>query len=458
MSTTIQTDVPDVAQLNARIDRLPQWGLSSFSYFTMGIGWFFVFYDITVIGFTLPALIQQFHLTGADIALPVSANLFAYVIGAYVLGSAAEYMGRRRALQIALAIAGVGAILTGLSWDLASLTVFRGLTGLGMGAYISLATTMLTELSAAKNRGRNVAYNMVLGALGLGGAGFIVLPLVAIGPIGWRVAFMVGALVLLLLPFMRDPWFPESPRWLVLHGRGKDAEDLVSRMEDTVQRRTQQPLPTVVSVPAEQKMTEFPTWTLLRPPYLSRTIMVFLFWVIFYVWIYAYLSFGPTILIKAGLSTPHGLLFVAIGDGALPVGAVLAALLTDRIDRKYLIGIALAVSLVGFAVLSLMGSTEATVVIGGGLIALGDLLGVGAAYTYTAEVFPTRARASGMAIGDGLGHLGGAIQPFIVLAALAALGARPTLWILGAFTLADMVLILGAGMRTTGRHLTNLAQ
>lgn len=445
-----------IAELNARIDRLPRWGLNTFAFLVLAIGWFFIFYDLTVIGFTLPVLVQTFHLTGTESALPVSANLFAYMIGAYALGSWADYVGRRRAFQWSLGIMGVGAILTALSWNLASLTIFRGLTGLGMGAAISLATALLTELSPAASRGKNVAYNLIAGGIGLSGSAFIAIPLVGVPAIGWRIAFLVGALALVVLAFLRDPWFPESPRWLVLHGRTADADRIVAAMEQRVQARVGT-LPPVQVVPSEGALEEFPTLTLFKPPYLGRTVSVLLFWIAWYIWIYAYLSFGPTILIKMGLSEPHGFWYSALGDVAFPLGALLAALVTDRVHRKYLIAVASLIVVLGFVLIGTSSGTAATVVIGGALIGLGNLGGVGMAYTYTAEIFPTRARASGMAIGDGIGHLGGAIQPFIVLAALSAWGAAGTLWLLAGFVVVDIIIILAAGRRTTREALTRLA-
>ena len=125
-----------VALLNARLDRLPVFGLSRWVFVVVGAAYFFTFYDITAIGVTLPVLEQQFGLSGTELALPVTTNLFAYIVGAYVLSSVADYIGRRRALAFSVLLLFVGGILTALSWNLETLAIFRAVTGLGMGAEI----------------------------------------------------------------------------------------------------------------------------------------------------------------------------------------------------------------------------------------------------------------------------------------------------------------------------------
>jgi putative MFS transporter len=84
-----------------------------------------------------------------------------------VLSSAADDIGRRRALALSVLLLFIGSILTALSWNLESLAIFRAVTGLGMGAEISLAATIMTELSPPRIRGRGVALNVFWGGVGL---------------------------------------------------------------------------------------------------------------------------------------------------------------------------------------------------------------------------------------------------------------------------------------------------
>lgn len=444
-----------VAELNARLDRLPRWGLSPLLFVVVGASYFFTFYDITAIGVTLPTLTPAFHLSGADEALPVTANLFAYMLGAYGLGTVADYVGRRRALMLSVAILTLGGVLTALSWNLASLTAFRFVVGIGMGAQIALAATIMTELAPPGMRGRAVALNVFWGGVGLAAATWVGIGLLQLGPVGWRLVFAVGALTVFLLLFLNDRWVPESPRWLVLHGRGEEADALMARMEDRV-RRAGVDLPPPRDVSAEAALGRFPTAELFRGPYLGRLVVVFAFWFFTYMASYAYLAYQPTLLIQMGGSAPHGLLYTALGDVAFPVGALLAVLLIDRWNRKYLAAGAGAVGILGIAIVALSQGPAAIVV--GSFIAGIWILSPAYGYAYTSEVFPTRARASAMSIGDGLGHLGGAVQPYIVVAALGALGARATFWVIAGMLAVGALVILLGGMRTAGESLTEMAR
>ncbi|HEY3685273.1 MAG TPA: MFS transporter [Streptosporangiaceae bacterium] len=442
------------ARISARIDRMPTYGFGLPLFVIVGASYFFTFYDITAIGVTLPTLTQVMHLTGSQVATPVTANLFAYIVGAYGLATIADYIGRRRALAISVVILAIGSLATAFSWDLTSLTAFRFLTGLGMGAQISLAATIMTELTPPHLRGRGVAINVFWGGVGLGAAPWVGLGLLEVGAIGWRLVFGLAALVFVLLFALNDRTLPESPRWLALHGQAERAEAIVTAMEKRVERRGIE-LPPVREVPAEATLRTFPTAELLRPPYISRVAIVFFFWTFSYMGAYAYLAYQPTLIIKMGVAGDHGLLYSAIGDVAFPVGALLAALLIDRWQRKYLAACAGALGIIGVLVIAIAGGPVAIIV--GSFIAGIWIMSPAYGYSYTAEVFPTRARASAMSIGDGLGHIGGAVQPYVVVAVLAAFGPRPTFVTIGAMTVVAMLIILLGGIRTMRRELTEVA-
>jgi putative MFS transporter len=444
-----------VASLNARLDRLPAFGLSRWVFVVVGAAYFFTFYDITAIGVTLPVLEQQFGLSGTELALPVTTNLFAYIVGAYVLSSVADYIGRRRALALSVLLLFVGGILTALSWNLASLAIFRAVTGVGMGAEISLAATIMTELSPPKMRGRGVALNVFWGGVGLAAAPWIGLGLISWLPetVGWRAVFAIGALAIFLLVFLNDRWVPESPRWLVLHGHADRAEDVMHRMEQHV-RDTGRELPDPEPSTAEANLTTFPTAELLRPPYLSRVLVVFFFWFFSYMAAYAYLAYLQTLLKAMGIS--ENLLYSAIGDIGFVLGGFLAMVVIDRWNRKYSAAAAGLVGMVGLALIAV--STGPALLIAGALLAGVWIMAPALGYAYTSEVFPTRARASGMSIGDGLGHLGGAVQPYIVVAGLAAFGPRGTFGLMIAMIAIAAAIILLGGLKTAGDRLTDLAR
>ena len=451
-----ESSTKTVSDINGRLDRLPRGSLGFGPFIVLGLAFFFAYYDITIIGVTLPNLITKFHLNGSQIAIPVSANLIGYMVGSYVLGSLADVWGRRRSLQVTLLVLGLGGILTALSWNLGSLSLFRFITGLGIGAVISLASTIMTELSPSKLRGRNVQYQMIWGGIGLAGAPFAAIPLLQLGSYGWRVAFGVAALAIVLACFCRDPWLPESPRWLVLHGQPEEAARILTAMENRITHRLNGPLPEVPVVPPETSSSTFPTAALFRSPYLGRTLFVFFWWGIAYVMLYGYLAYEPYLLGKMGLSPAHGLLYTALGDTGIPIGAALVLLVVERVQRRAIIMTLWALYVISFIILA-TSFNGFTVFLGAFLVSL-SILANGVSYTYTTEIFPTRARASAISIGDGLGHIGGVIAPFVVLTVLAMSGARGVFWIFAILSLVDFLMMAILGLRhTTGEHLTKLA-
>lgn len=445
-----------IAQLNARIDRLPQSGLHPLVFLVVGLSYFFAFYEISTFAYTLPTIREVLSLSGNQLAYPVSANLVGYAIGSYVLGRVGDRNGRRTAMMLTVAVVAVAAVLTAFSWDIWSLTAFRFLSGVGTGAEIVLAATLISELSPSRRRGRYVMTNYIWGAVGLAATPFIAISLLKVPDIGWRLVYLLGAIAAALIFFMRGRLLPESPRWSVLNGREADAERVVSDMEARCRSNTGRELPPVPDVPAEAPSPKGSTaGELLRPPYLRRTLVVLGFWFLMYIANYSFLGYFPAILIDAGLSKPSGLLYSGIGQLGLPFGALIALLVADKVERKYyVVGCTLTYAS-GFIVVAL--STGATQIILGAALISVSFAAASVAYVYTAEIFPTRLRSTGTAIGNGVGHLGGAVGPFITVALLEAFGGRSTLWVMAAFATLSALILLFGGIKTSQRELTSLS-
>ncbi|MDA8344744.1 MAG: MFS transporter [Thermaerobacter sp.] len=443
-----------IANLNARIDRLPSWSLSYGVLVLVGVAYFFAFYDILTISFTLPTLTKFFHMQGYQIAYPVTANLFGYVIGAYILGNVADIIGRRRAMLVTVGILALGSLLAAFSTDVTTLTIYRFITGLGMGAELSLAATIITELSPAGRRGKYMQANYLWGGFGLGVTPFLALWLLGTGADGWRLIYAFGALVALVSIFARKNLLPESPRWLVLHGREEEAEQMVQKMEANATRRFGS-LPELPPPVAEASESGFPTAFLFKAPYLGRLLVTLAFWLVWYITVYAYLGYEPTLLIKQGMSTPNGLLFSALGDIAIPLGAVIVYLLIDKFERKVTVSSIAFIFAIALVLMAINANPVLTFI--GSFFSAMMIAANSAAYVYTAEAFPTRARATATSIGDGVGHVGGAVAPFIVVWAMSALGASGTFGLLAGIVALSGVIILSLGIRTVHLRLQEIA-
>ncbi|MBU8877520.1 MFS transporter [Bacillus sp. FJAT-29790] len=453
--TRVVSDIgKHISEINARIDRLPALGLGRFTFLVIGLSYFFVYFDISVIGFTLPKLTEVFNLTATQAAYPVTLYLLGYVVGDYLLSLVADRLGRRKALLYTVLIVAVGGLFSAFAWDLWSLAIFRFITGVGTGAEIAIASTIVTEFSPSKTRGKYLQLMYFWGAAGLTITPFISLALIDLDN-GWRIIFGLGALVAVILIFMRSRYLPESPRWLILNGKSEEAEQLVSEMEHNVRRKTGMELPPVPVVPPEEEARGSITKTLFLPPYLNRTVVTLAFWLVWLITTYAYLSYAPTILIEAGNTASSGLLFTALGYLGTPVGALIALLLIDKMERKYFMFLVTLAFAIGLCIMTITSSN--LFVISGAFICSMMVAANSAGYVYMAEIYPTRVRTTGVAITEGGGQIGGIIAPFLTVALLAQIGGIGTLYVLAAIVLFSGFIILIGGMKTTGKELTKIA-
>ena len=156
------------------------------------------------------------------------------MLGAIFFGWLTDRLGRKRLFFITLAVYLVATAATAFSWNLWSFVLFRFLTGAGIGGEYTAINSTIQELIPSRVRGWTdlvINGSFWIGAA-LGAAGSIVLldPAVLGGDMGWRVAFFIGAALSLVIFFMRL-WIPESPRWLITHGRADEAEAIMQRLE-----------------------------------------------------------------------------------------------------------------------------------------------------------------------------------------------------------------------------------
>src|SRR6188472_161816 len=227
----VTTDIP------ARLDRL-RWGrFHTLVVVALGITWILDGLEVTLAGAVSPALKEspQLKFSNADVGLASSAYLAGAVLGALFFGWLTDRLGRKRLFFITLAVYLVATAATALSWNLWSFMLFRFLTGAGIGGEYTAINSAIQELIPARYRGWTdlVINGSFWIGTALGAAGSLVLldPNVLAPDLGWRFAFLIGA-TLGLVVFLMRLWLPESPRWLMTHGRAAEAETIVAGIED----------------------------------------------------------------------------------------------------------------------------------------------------------------------------------------------------------------------------------
>lgn len=436
----------------SRLDRIPVWPYEKRLLWVVGAGYFFAFFDIVTISFALPVIATQFHVSKGAVSLSVTSSLIGYIIGAFADAQVADKWGRRLSLAVSVTLFSVGTALAAVSWNVVSLIVFRFISGLGIGAEIAAVTTYLGEISPAPLRGRYTSW-----ATTAAYAGFAVVPFVArfLVPTyagGWRILFAIGALGGVTILYMRRG-LPASPRWLVSQGRTEEATEVVAEAEATARDNldAHEELPAPEPVPDEAPAESFPVRALLRPPMVKRLGLFIAIWFVYYVGNYGWLTLAPTLFTDKGYSLADSTSYLIVSGIGFLAGAYATTHFSDRFERKYsaaLFAVLWAISLLVIGV-----AVSPAVIIVFGFIASATVgLLVPLLYTYTAEHFATNVRATGVALTDGLGHIGGALAPLIVLGANSAWGFS------GAFILMAITgLLTGAlvllGIQATGRSL-----
>src|SRR5829696_3489723 len=231
-----ETDIP------ARLDRL-RWGrFHTLVVVALGITWILDGLEVTLAGAVSGALKEspQLQFSNAEIGLASSAYLAGAVLGALFFGWLTDRLGRKRLFFITLAVYLVATAATALSWNVWSFAFFRFLTGAGIGGEYTAINSTIQELVPARYRGWTdlvINGSFWIGAA-MGAVGSIVLldPRVIDPEYGWRLAFFIGAALGLVILIMRL-WIPESPRWLMTHGRAEEANAIVRGIEDEFRSR-----------------------------------------------------------------------------------------------------------------------------------------------------------------------------------------------------------------------------
>ncbi|RJF69522.1 MFS transporter [Rhodopseudomonas palustris] len=245
-SRVVETDIP------ARLDGLLWSRIHTRVVLALGVTWILDGLEVTLAGSLAGALkaSPQLQFSNLDVGIANSAYLAGAVIGAIGFGWLTDRIGRKKLFFITLALYLAATAATAFSWNLWSYALFRLLTGAGIGGEYTAINSTIQELMPARYRGWTDL--VINGSFWLGAALGAVAAIVLLDPAvidpehGWRLAYFTGA-VLGLVVFAMRFWIPESPRWLMTHGRPEEAEAIVTELERTarIDPRAQRPHPKI---------------------------------------------------------------------------------------------------------------------------------------------------------------------------------------------------------------------
>jgi MFS transporter, putative metabolite:H+ symporter len=438
LSQPVSEKGSSAAAVIARQDRIPIWSLSYLFIGIIGIGFLFTFYDIfdITVSFiqTCVQIVPGCTPVNASnyLGLPVELNLAGYVVGALILAPLADRFGRRDMLLFTLLLTGIGSLYTAFVGDYTNFVIARTITGIGIGADLALVNAYINEVAPSAGRARFTSLIFIMSSLGafLGiWLGLILttppapfplgLSFAVAGPMfqgnGWRIMYGIGAVLALVGVLLRFQ-LPESPRWLIARGRVDQADKIVTGMEERARRRMPDLPAPAAEIPVQTGATRIPYAEIFgKRLYLQRTILLLIVWFLGYVTVYAIAQGLTSLLDSMHYPPPESGLIAAFGTFGFILTAVFAYFFGEQLERKLWLPIAALLTLIGGILIGLAGPNNFPVAAIGSIITFfGFNLWVPMTYTWSTENYPTRARATGFALVDGVGHLGGGVGILVI--------------------------------------------
>jgi len=402
----IRTDIPQ------RLDRLPwspwHWRIV----IALGVTWILDGLEVTIVG-ALGAILTRpttLNLSESEVGLTASAYLIGTVTGALLFADLTDRQGRRKWFLLTLLVYLIATVLTAFSWNLGSFMLFRFLTGMGIGGEYAAVNSAIDELIPARVRGQiDLAIN---GSWWCGTAVGALLTVLLLNPhvipetMGWRLCFLLGAVLGVGILLVRQA-LPESPRWLMTHGKTREAEEIVRGVERTVMEQMglnrlpppagfvtlQTSIPVTFGTVWHELVRSYPTRTLLGTTLM--TAQSFLYNAIFFTYALVLSKFYGVEPGRVGLY----IVPFAVGNF---LGPLMLGRFFDSIGRKPMLALTYGFS---GALLALTGYlfwqghlTALTQTLAWCLIFFFASAGGSAAYLTVSELFPLEIRATAIAI------------------------------------------------------------
>jgi MFS family permease len=425
----IETSIP------TRLDSLRWSGFHTRVVLALGITWILDGLEVTLAGALSGALKESptLRFTNFDIGFANSAYLAGAVLGALGFGWLTDRIGRKKLFFITLALYLTATAATALSWSVASYALFRFFTGAGIGGEYTAINSTIQELVPARYRGWTDL--IINGSFWIGAAigavsAIVLLDPALIGPdLGWRLAYLTGA-GLGLVVFVMRMWIPESPRWLMIHGRPDQAHAIVDEIERSVvgnvqDRRTWPKIKLRMRDHTPLREVAHTLFTLYRGRSLVglalMTAQAFFYNAIFF-------TFALVLTDFFGIASNHvGWYILPFAAGNF-LGPLLLGRLFDTLGRRAMIaftygvsGVLLAISGYLFSIGALSAQTQT---IAWMVIFFFASPAASAAYLTVSETFPLEVRALAIALFYAVGTgIGGVIGPAL-FGALIDTGSR----------------------------------
>lgn len=447
-----------MSHISVRLDRLPITSIHRVAVAALAFAYFFEFADLNTFAYAAPGVMHAWGIPVSAVALITSASFGGMFLGALGGGWFADLYGRKRGFIISIAVYALFSLLNAASWNVATLALFRLLTGVGLSAMTVIANTYVSEVFPARVRGKYMGWVVTIGLVGIPVTAWVARFVVPAAPWGWRLVFVWGALGVFALILARR--MVESPRWYLRQNQPDRANAVVDRLEAAAmaEHGTLSDPEAGASDPApETEHRSFTLGLLFERKQIGRTIILLLAWVFQTLGFYGFVAWVPTLLVQHGFSLVQSLEYTSLIAICNPLGSLIASDLVERFERKWFVtvdGILIALFGLGYG----LSGTPVFIVLFGALVVASIQAMAVALYTYTPELYPTQMRSSGMGITYGIGRLANVLGPFIVSAIFAAAGYLSVFIYIAACWLGVAFVVGVFGPSTTGRSLEVLEE
>ncbi|MEU2000521.1 MFS transporter [Rhodococcus sp. NPDC019627] len=396
-----------------RLDELPFTRKHGKLLLGSGVGWALDAMDVGLISFVMAALAVQWKLSSTELSWIGSIGFVGMAVGAALGGLLADRIGRRQVFAVTLLVYGLATGATALVGSVALLLVLRFVVGLGLGAELPVASTLVSEYAPRKVRGRVVvaleafwALGWILAAL----IGYFVIPL---GDDGWRWALAVGLVPTLYAVAVRIG-LPESVRFLERQGRYEEAEAAVRSFEESAGVTAAVDGGNADNAAGPDSATpQPPAESIWSPRLRSRTAALWTVWFCINLSYYGAFIWLPSLLVNQGFDLVKSFQYTLFITLAQLPGYAVAAWLIEVWGRRstlatFLLGSAVAAGLFGLA------DTPTTIVAAGMMLSFFNLGAWGALYAIGPELYPTSVRAAGTGAAAAFGRIASILAPLMV--------------------------------------------
>ncbi|MGD1819105.1 MAG: MFS transporter [Pleomorphochaeta sp.] len=445
--------------IGARLDRLPNsgwhikmWLVTAFALlvcWSNGIG-----------GSVQNILLNELHWLKPGTALLAmwsTTYTIGQLLGALIGGPIGDKIGRKKSILLYEIFHIVAMIGAAVSPNIEILYVFRLLQGIGLGALLVVLFAGFTEYVPGRNRGTWSSRTSFIGNWAHPVCNGVALLVFATGvsmQMNWRIQFAIPSVLSIIASFFVYLKFPESPRWLESQGRYKEADDIMTNIENEIEISTGKSLPPVTEAPKEVK--NLPYSALFKGKLLRRTIVGSLVLIGMNTIQYTLMNWMPSMLSNLGYDVSQSQFMTMFGLFGAPFGIFIASLIMDKFSRKKM-GVFL---LFGMAILGFITSKQTTML---SLIISTFLLNTiiymyvcYASAVYVPEMWPTSAKLSGSGFSNAMGRLSNVFFPFLVTYVASSVGTSGVFVLISIVALIIALGIIFLGFDTKGESVENI--